>query len=77
MPYITIRLHNGATLSGGAAKLLIGYVLRRRGRPCWEEIGVDLFTGGGETMAIARPRYTVSVRLADYALPILYQFFQE
>ena len=75
MAFITIRLHSGVTLSGGAAKTLIGYALRRRGLKCWEEICVDMFTGAGETLVIARPEYTLEIRIADYALPVLSKFF--
>ena len=74
MAYISIRLHSGVTLSGGAAKTLIGYALRRRGRSCWEEIAVDVFSGAGETLLLARPGCTLEVRVADYALPVLLKY---
>ncbi len=77
MAYITMRLHNGVTISGGAVKTLISYALRRRGQPCWREIGVDVFSGAGETLVIARPEERVEIRLADYALPFLYKFFTD
>ena len=55
MEYVTVRLHNGAALSGGAARLLVGYALRRRGRDCWSAVSAELFRGRRETLLIARP----------------------
>ena len=72
MEYITIHLHNGATLSADAARLLVDYALERLGRPAWKKMCVELFAGGaGESLAIARPAVRLRVSIADYALPAL------
>ena len=71
MEYVAVQLHRGTTLSAGAARTLVSYARRRRGRPCWEEMAVDLFSGAdGESLLLARPPIRVAV-LADYALPAL------
>ena len=77
MEYVTVRLHNGAALSGGAARLLVDYALRRRGRDCWSAVSAELFRGRRETLLIARPFAGVEVRLADYTLPFLRSYYAE
>lgn len=78
--FIALRLHGGAGLSGGAARLLVDYALRRRGREGWALASVEVFAGnsggGGETLLIARP-VRVEVRLADYVLPLLRNYFTD
>lgn len=70
MEYVTLRLRGGATLTSGAARTLVSYALRRQGRPRWDMMRVELFDGGGETLALARPVRVTAV-FADYALPAL------
>ena len=77
MEYVTVRLHNGAALSGGAARLLVGYALRRRGRDCWSAVSAELFRGRRETLLIARPTAAVAVHIADYALPALCKYLPD
>ena len=76
--FIALRLHGGATLSGDAARLLVNYALRRRGREGWTLASVDAFPGGGsgETLLLARP-VRFEVRLADYVLPFLRDYFTD
>ena len=75
--FIALRLHGGAALSGGAARLLVDYALRRRGREGWAFASVEAFAGnGGETLLLARP-VRVEVRLADYVLPLLRKYFTD
>ena len=78
MEFIALRLHGGAALSGGAARLLVDYALRRRGRKGWALASVEVFAGGagGETLLIARP-VRVEVRLADYVLPLLRKYYSD
>ena len=77
MPFVTMRLHNGVTLSSGAARVLVSYALRRGGRSGWLITSIEQFGGGGsgETLLIARPSAGVEVHFADYALPVLRKFF--
>ena len=78
MEYVTLRLHNGVTLSSGAARTLVSYALRRSGRAVWNVTSIELFGGGsGETLLIARPSEGVEVHLADYALPLLRKYFSD
>ena len=74
--FIALRLHGGAALSGGAARLLVDYALRRRGREGWALTSVEAFATGGETLLLARP-VRFEVRLADYVLPLLGKYFTE
>lgn len=77
--FVALRLHGGAGLSGGAARLLVDYALRRRGREGWALASVEVFSGGGsggETLLLARP-VRVEVRLADYVLPLLRDYFTD
>ena len=77
MEYVTLRLHNGVTLSSGAARTLVSYALRRSGRAVWNVTSIELFGGGGETLLIARPSAGVEVHFADYALPLLRKYFSD
>lgn len=74
----TYNAHNGAHnsigLSSGAARALIDYTLRRRGLNPWPKVWVDAFSGGGETLLIARPDTLPQVTLADYAQPFLKKY---
>lgn len=74
MEYITLTLRPGAALSPGAARTLVGYALRRRGRACWSAICAEAFCGSG-TLIIARPSPGVEVQLADYVSPFLRKYF--
>lgn len=76
--FIALRLRGGAALSDGAARLLVNYALRRRGREGWALASVEAFSSGagGETLLLARPvRFEVS--LADYVLPLLRKYFTD
>ena len=78
--FIALRLHGGAALSAGAARLLVNYALRRRGREGWPLASVEVFPGAGggsgETLLLARP-VRFEVRLADYVLPLLGKYFTD
>lgn len=76
MEFIALRLYGGAALSGGAARLLVNYALRRRGREGWALASFEAFAGDGETLLLARP-VRVEVRLADYVLPLLRKYFTD
>ena len=79
MEYVTLRLHNGVTVSSGAARTLVSYALRRSGRAAWNVTSIELFGGGGsgETLLIARPSAGVEVHFADYALPLLRKYVSD
>ena len=74
MVFIAMRLHHGAALTDGAARLLVRYVLRRKGQQSWGKLGLDIFSAGGETLLIARPSPAIEVHIADYALPALHKY---
>ena len=79
--FIALRLHGGAMLSAGAARLLVNYALRRRGREGWALASVEAFPSGsggngGETLLLARP-VRFEVKLADYVLPLLGKYFTD
>ena len=70
--YVTISVR-GARLTSGAVLLLLRCVLRRRGSGLWLSTYIDAFTAPGASLFIARP----AVAVADYALPIIHNFFTE
>ena len=74
---ITILLPRGSRLSKGGTMLLVNYLQRRRGLESWGAIHADLFPGHDETLMIVRPMQTVSVRLAEYILPFLNNYFMD
>ena len=79
MEYVAIRLsnvHNAPSLSAGAARTLVGYALRRRGRESWSVICAEVFCGRGrETLVLARPSAGVEARFADYLYPMMRKYF--
>lgn len=79
MEYIALHLPAGAALSCGAARALVAYALRRRGRNCWSVISVDHFRGGGrgESLLLARPSVGIEVQFADYIFPVMRKYFTE
>lgn len=77
MEYITVYLRRCAALSPRAARTLVGYALRRRGRAGWTTLSLEAFSGGGETLLIARPSAGVEVQLADYVFPAMRKYFTE
>ncbi|MBQ9412987.1 MAG: hypothetical protein IJU29_07835 [Oscillospiraceae bacterium] len=77
MAYIAMRLYRGVQLTDSAARLLVGYARRRAGRKPWGVLGLDIYSGGGETLLIARPTAAVAVHIADYALPALCKYLPD
>ena len=75
MNYIVIRVHKPrACLSQRAAKLLLDYVLLRCRRQPWSQTAVEAFSGSSGALLLLRPLPAETVRLADYALPLLLRY---
>ena len=77
MEFFVIRPYRGAALSAGAARMLVDYAQHVRGTQHWGAIGIDAFSGGGESLLLARPATVLRLSLADYALPVLRKYFTD
>lgn len=74
--YISILLPRGVSITPGAVRVLLGCAVRRSsGGERWGGAVCDVFPGRRGTLILARP--AVSVRIADYAVPILNKYFTD
>lgn len=64
-------------ISENDAKALIDAEFEKRSIKKWSKINVDFFCCGGEKLYIARPEMRLEIRLAEYALPFLTEYFTE
>jgi len=74
---ITILLPGGSRLSSGGTRLLVNYIQHRSKGEKWNSIQADLFPGRDETLLIIRPAQTISVSIAEYAVPFLNNYFMD
>jgi|GEM_PF-2857416 len=74
---VVVLLHNEDGIAPSRAKALVRTVLEDYGFEPWGTIDIDIFTGGEETLLIAKPGIIYKAAIADYALPFFKRYFTE
>ena len=74
---VTILLPQGTELSCGGAGLLVRYAQRRCGAAPWGRIAVELFRGRRGTLVLAHPAEITEAAVAEYALPLIHNYFTD
>lgn len=64
-------------LSENDAEKLVRYLLKDKLLDQWECIHFDVFTSNDMILYLAYPEKAMKIRLADYALPFLGEYFTE
>ena len=71
--FAAILLHSDDILNEERCAELVREALRSGGLEPWSDMEIECFSGGGDTMIMARPRPRFELTIADYAKP----FFKE
>jgi len=75
--FVAILLHNSKKLDLQNAKCIVKDALDGAGLEPWEKIEIDMFSGSGDTLLIAKPAGGCKARIADYALPFFNRYFTD
>ena len=74
---VSILLPAGTVLCAGAASLLIRCAQHHCGAQPWGKTCVELFCGSTGTLVLAHPAAVTEVHFAEYALPIVHNYFTD
>lgn len=75
MHYVTITLPPRAALTASGAALLAAYTRRRRGKLPWPSMAAEEYAGRAGTLLLVRPAPVYELRIADWALRFLRNYF--
>ena len=73
--YVTLLIHKGENMTTEQAEQAVRHALSVCGYDPWESMSIEIFEGGEDSLLIATPRREPQVRIADYALPFLNEYF--
>lgn len=74
---VALILHNSEQLDLQNAKCIVKDALDGAGLDPWEKIEIDMFSGSGDTLLIAKPAGACKALIADYALPFFNSYFTD
>lgn len=75
--YAAVLLDNGNPLCANQAETMILQLLKKEGMPLWDGMYIDEFCASNNVLLLARPKKYTGIRIADYALPFLKDYFTE
>lgn len=72
--YVAILVEGDDIIGRNRAAAIVNTALVSHGLMPWQDICIDLFTGKGCSLIVARPGNISDVSVADYALPFLQDY---